>query len=127
MRRLLLGTVAIAVMGCGSPASSVDPPGTGAVIGHALAGPTCPVAGTGGPDCEVVPVAGTVEFRQGGRIIASVPLDANGAYSATLEPGTYQASIAVQGRTLPVCPEHDASVVGGRETVLSFSCDTGIR
>ena len=117
----------LVLAGCGSQTTVVDRSGTGAVIGHALAGPTCPVANENVPGCEAVPVAGTVQLTTGGHVEATAPLDAGGAYAANLPPGTYQLTVDVDGRTFPVCPPQRAVVTAGAETVVDYSCDTGIR
>lgn len=126
-RRLVTAAVAVlALISCGSDHGIGSEP-TGRVVGHVLAGPTCPVERPGGPACPPAPVAGLVEFVQDGRIVTSVSTDAEGGFEHELPAGTYTVSVDVGDRPFPVCGSVDVEVVADAETNVDIDCDTGIR
>ena len=82
-RWLVVGTVVIAVTGCTSHASEVQPSNVGTVRGRLIF--------MGGPAPGAWPVTpGVVTLR--GSSITKVAVDARGRFQVTTDPGTYRVT-----------------------------------
>jgi len=98
------------------------------IDGVATAGPTCPVVKPGDPACKEKPVAGaTIHIvAADGTEVATLTTDANGRFSADLEPGQYQ----VRADDVPGLmhrPDPVVVTVTSKVEVVQLSYDTGIR
>jgi len=124
---LVLGATA-----CGSssrPAGSSVAPVTTTVVGLRVDGvvqasPTCPVERPG-QICAPAAVAGTVQAKRSGSVIASTTTDAAGAFTLTLSPGSYELDVDTHA-ALPRCTPLDIEVVATTLKV-TISCDSGMR
>jgi Carboxypeptidase regulatory-like domain len=113
--------------GGGSTGGGILPGGTG-IEGHAMAGPTCPVARPNDPACADRPVVGAtlVFLTADGAEAARTTTDADGFYAVPLPPGPYTIEPQpVEGMmhgspTIPV-------VVNDGVVTVDIPFDTGIR
>ncbi len=116
---------ALLVSACSDTPTPAGP--VGAVRGTALAGPTCPVERTGDPSCASRPVAGTIEFRQKARLVATAVIDSTGRFSAELPVGAYTVSVNVGTNPFPTCPPTELVITVAGTSTIDVQCDTGIR
>ena len=123
MKRFAPVLVALAVASCGANGAG---DGTSGIRGQALSGPQCPVEVQGSP-CPDLPYEGTViatdtesseEF--------TVETDAEGRFELSLEPGTYEVSIASESSP-PFAKPQAVTVEPGTFKEIVVSVDTGIR
>lgn len=122
VKRLVLVLVALAVS-CGGEGAG---DGTSGIRGQALAGPQCPVEVQGSP-CPDLPYEGTViatETESGEEF--TVATDADGRFELSLEPGTYEVSIASESSP-PFAKPQTVTVDPGSFTEIVVPVDTGIR
>ncbi|HEX5014459.1 MAG TPA: carboxypeptidase-like regulatory domain-containing protein [Candidatus Limnocylindrales bacterium] len=119
-------------MGAGAGGGSTGgggilPGGTG-IQGHAMAGPTCPVARPNDPACADRPVAGAtlVFLTAGGVEAARTMTDADGFYSVPLPPGPYTIEPQPVEGIMHGSPPIPVVVNDGVATV-DIPFDTGIR
>src|SRR5439155_1624638 len=97
LRLLVASSVAVSMAACSGAAAptasqaAASPPGA-VNSPAAAAGPTCPVVSDNDPTCAERPVAGaTVHIvATDGTEVATLTTDAQGRFSADLEPGAYQ-------------------------------------
>jgi Carboxypeptidase regulatory-like domain len=110
------------VSGGGGPSNGVG------VSGIATAGPTCPVVSDNDPSCAARPVAGaTVHIvAADGTEVATLTTDAQGRFSADLEPGAYRV-VADDAAGLMHRPDPVAINVTTGVVTVELSYDTGIR
>jgi len=113
--------------GGGSSAGGGVPSGVG-VAGVATAGPTCPVVSDNDPSCAERPVAGAMVHivAADGTEVATLTTDAQGRFSADLEPGAYQV-VADDGAGLMHRPDPVTITVTNGVVTVQLSYDTGIR
>jgi hypothetical protein len=95
------------------------------VRGTITAGPTCPVERAGQP-CPPRPVQTEVRLVDGARVVVTGRSGADGTFSLTAPPGTYQLQ-TVQSGTFPRCPAKTVTVTAGHYATADLMCDTGIR
>jgi len=99
------------------------------VRGTVSLGPTCPVERIPpDPACADKPYATAITVYRTG---AKTPFvignsDASGAFQFALPPGSYTLA-ASGGAMLPRCSDTGVAVVPDEYTVITISCDTGIR
>jgi len=106
----------------GGPQSGVG------VSGIATAGPTCPVVSDNDPSCEARPVAGAMVHivAADGTEVATLTTNAQGRFSADLEPGAYRL-VADDAAGLMHRPDPVAITVTTGVVTVQLSYDTGIR
>ncbi len=118
------------VLGGSGSSAGGTPNGVGVsgVSGVATAGPTCPVVSDNDPSCEARPVAGaTVHIvAADGTEVATLTTDAQGRFSADLEPGAYRV-VADDAAGLMRRPDPVAITVTTGVVTVQLSYDTGIR
>jgi Immunoglobulin-like domain of bacterial spore germination len=112
------------------PPATILPYNSG-IQGTVLLGPTCPVMrNPPDPNCADKPYLTTVQVVRVGSSksapFATVETDKNGKYILMLPPGDYSVQ-AVGGTTLPRCASENITVRPGIVTLVTLSCDTGIR
>jgi hypothetical protein len=119
----------------GMPGSDVGAGGAGGIVpggtgiqGHALAGPTCPVARPNDPACADRPLAGVtvIVLTTFGTEAARATTDANGSFVFSLPPGPYTIEPQpVDGMMRG--PGPFPVVVGDAVLTVDIPYDTGIR
>ena len=120
-----VAAMALLAGGCGNAVGNPGP--MGRVQGTALAGLTCPVERPGDPACAPRPVAGTIEFRQGNRVVATATIDSVGRFTAELPIGNFTVTVDVGTNVFPVCTPVEVVVAEGSAATVEVQCDTGIR
>jgi hypothetical protein len=123
MHRSLSLALLIAVAACGATTAGDHDSG---IRGQALSGPQCPVEVEGSP-CPDLPWQGTVvatDLTSDEEFL--VATDAEGRFELSLEPGTYEVSIAA-GTSPPFAKPQAVTVEEGMFTEIVVSVDTGIR
>jgi hypothetical protein len=118
-----------------TPAFDLARPATTGVAGRILVGPTCPVAGF--PGCPPAKaMQGTVRIEQAptsrgggspGSVVARVPSDANGNFSASLAPGHYMLVVEASSDNFPRPRPSLVDVHTGVISDVVLVLDTGIR
>ena len=124
--RVLLAVVLTATLALGACARSANPsaPSTG-IFGTVTAGPTCPVEQKNSP-CPPGVWTGTVRATDTSGKSYEAETDAQGNYSLSLPPGTYDV-VPETGGTLPTGIPTSATVKDGPMQQLDLQVDTGIR
>jgi hypothetical protein len=128
---LLFMLLAFAAAGCGVSGAGGTPTSTqGTLSGKVIARPTCPVERADQP-CQPAPIAHravSIE-RPDGTVVATVTTDAQGQFSATLDPGSYVVHVAiVRGQPgLRQLTPGDVTILAGKTTPVTITLDTGIR
>jgi hypothetical protein len=125
VKRFVLVLVAVTVASCGG-AGAGDGDGTSGIRGRALSGPQCPVEIQGSP-CPDLPYEGTViatDSDTGEEF--TVETDSQGRFELSLEPGTYEVSIASESSP-PFAKPQTVTVNPGSFAEIVVSVDTGIR
>jgi hypothetical protein len=127
----LVALLAIVAAGCGvSGAGGTPTSAQGTLSGNVVAAPTCPVERADKP-CQPAPVANrevSIETPDG-MVVARVTTNAQGRFSATLDPGPYVVHVAIvrgQPGLRQVSPGN-ATVRAGNTTSVTITLDTGIR
>ena len=137
MNKFLIGAVVIIVLIAGAifflfpkqgtPVASVK----GVVSGSVMLGPTCPVErNPPDPDCAPRPYQTTIDIQPANPSAPSitVPTDASGTFSVSLDPGTYTLHAESQNNSsLPRCTDAQVNVDAGASQTTTINCDTGIR
>jgi len=109
-------------------------PATTGISGRILIGPTCPIVGA--PDCPPAKtVQGTVRIEQAptarggnpGGVVARVPTDASGNFSARLAPGHYMLVVEQSADAYPRPRPALVDVQNGVVSEITLILDTGIR
>jgi len=124
MQRIAIALVAVVLAACGSDAGAED--ATSGIRGHASAGPQCPVEVQGSP-CPDLPWQGTViatDAESGEE--STVTTDAEGRFEFSLDPGTYEVTIA-PGSSPPSAETQTVVVEADSFTEIVIAVDTGIR
>lgn len=101
----------------------------GVISGRVTLGPTCPVERIPpDPACAPRPYETTVIAKLAGKSTEAgrAKSDANGHFSLSLAPGTYDVS-AIGGNVYPRCESQRVAVAKGATTTITLICDTGIR
>ena len=122
----------------GSPAPPASPqPGpapagaTATLSGNVLVGPTCPVQPLNDPtgQCADRPYAALVRaLRPDGSEAASTQADATGAFSLSLDPGTYAiVASAPNGSAFPHPASQVVTLADGDTVQVTITLDSGIR
>jgi len=124
MQRIAIVLVAVVLAACGSDAGAED--ATSGIRGQALAGPQCPVEVAGSP-CPDLPWQGTViaTAATSGEE-STVTTDAEGRFEFSLDPGTYEVTIA-PGSSPPSAETQTVVVEADSFTEIVVAVDTGIR
>jgi len=124
MQRIAIVLVALVLAACGSDAGDED--ATSGIRGQALAGPQCPVEVAGSP-CPDLPWQGTViaTAATSGEE-STVTTDAEGRFEFSLDPGTYEVTIA-PGSSPPSAETQTVVVEADSFTEIVVAVDTGIR
>jgi hypothetical protein len=123
VKRFVLVLVAVTVASCGG-AGAGD--GTSGIRGRALSGPQCPVEIQGSP-CPDLPYEGTVIATDSDTCEEfTVETDSQGRFELSLEPGTYEVSIASESSP-PFAKPQTVTVKPGSFAEIVVSVDTGIR
>ncbi len=115
----------------GTPPSPAPAPSMqGTVRGTVMLGPTCPVEHyPPEPQCADKPYRTTIRVQPADSSIpyTTITSDANGAFSVSLDPGTY-TFVPVGGNGMPpTCRPQQVAVAAGSSQSVSLTCDTGIR
>jgi hypothetical protein len=109
-------------------------PATTGVSGRILIGPTCPRVSPSCPPAKAV--QGTVRIEQApasrggsssGDVVARVPSDAAGNFSAQLAPGRYLLVVEQSADSLPRARPSLVDVQNGVVSEVTLVLDTGIR
>jgi hypothetical protein len=109
-------------------------PATTGVTGRILIGPTCPTVSPSCPPAKAV--QGTVRIEQAqasrggsssGDVVARVPSDAAGNFSAQLAPGRYLLVVEQSADSFPRARPSLVDVQNGVVTDVTLALDTGIR
>jgi hypothetical protein len=128
MRKLLLGTLALLLAGCGAysfPGSTPPTASTGVVTGRVLAFPCAPVEQPQDV-CAGRPLAGLeLDYTGGACAPCKAVTNSNGEYSADLNPGTYKVRLATYMHVIsgPV----EVTVSPGSTVTANYLLDSGIR
>lgn len=102
----------------------------GTVTGQVLLGPTCAVERVPpDPLCADKPYQTTIQVQS---INPSAPYttistDASGAFSVSLDPGTYIFTPQGGASRFPICSAAQVVVFAGQTQTIKLHCDTGIR
>ena len=128
MRRRAFASILL-LLGLAACAKSSSPGGgvTSGIEGSVTVGPQCPVVHVASP-CPDTPFGGKVRVSQSGKVIASVQVDADGAYRIPLQPGAYVVEPDLAGSGgLPSAMPKTVVVHPGAFTRANLTVDTGIR
>ena len=125
---LIAGGIMLLFAACAP--TSIGPGGQqGTLTGDVVAGPTCPVQGeTPCPPAPVTDRQVTIKTSSGA-VAATATTDAQGHFSVSLAPGSYDVQVAIipgqigMRQTTP----GQVTIVSGQTTHLQIELDTGIR
>jgi hypothetical protein len=107
-----------------APTPSTTLPDEREISGRVVAGPTCPVEREDSP-CPDRPVSGARVDIRGSDYHESTATNSQGRFSADAPSGTYR--VTASSPSVFGCSEETVTVVEGRVTHVTVSCDTGIR
>jgi len=125
---LIAGGIMFLLTACAP--TSIGPGGPqGTLTGDVVAGPTCPVQHeTPCPQAHVTNRQVTIRNLDGA-VVATTTTDAQGHFSVSLSPGTYDVQVAiVPGQIgLHQTTSGRVTIVAGQTTQIQIVLDTGIR
>ena len=110
-------------------ASSSGPAANGTLVGRIVRGPIFTISGPGVPVPPPRPLA-VAELKilnSQGSVAATVRTDADGFYRVTLPPGHYRVEHGETFRGATKDLPATVTVMGGQQTRLDVTIDTGIR
>lgn len=112
------------------PSPAPAPSAQGTVRGTVMLGPTCPVEHyPSEPQCADKPYRTTIRVQPANPSIpyTTITSDVNGAFSVSLDPGTYTFVPVGSNGMLPTCRPQQVAVAAESSQSVSLTCDTGIR
>lgn len=113
-----------------TPKPLPKPSAQGIVRGQVLLGPTCPVERIPpDPRCAPKPYQTSIRVQSTNPSVSSITITSNasGAFSVSLDPGTYTLRALGGNTTPPTCREMQVHVSSGQTQDIVLECDTGIR
>ena len=123
--RTLVAVFALTLSLVACSRSSSPSAGSTGIFGTVTAGPTCPVERADSL-CPPTPWIGTVRATDGNGLSYEAATDAQGNYTLSLSPGTYEV-VPVTDTALPRGVPTTATVAGGPMQRVDLRLDTGIR